>query len=322
MTRIYKKISAGKIFKILERFNIGVVVKAERIKTSGNIAYLVTAEKGRYFLRLCPAEGLRWRSKNEIAAEIELLKYVKKRGVPVILPIADKSGHEIISIGRCNGYMRPFIDAAEKLSPTIAETRAAGRILGGFHKKIKGYKTKNARKHIFDVSAARRYLRAHKKEILKSNFKNVVEFVGLIGKELSALNFPKILPTGMIHEDFGKRHVLWRGGKIAAVVDFDRSYYGSLLFDLGQALRGWCFVDDWKKWSVRHFRAFIDGYQSERKVTKIEKKYLIDVIRFGILERALAFCSRFVYSGQKKADEAYAWKSATTLLSQISRVEF
>ena len=91
------------------------------------------------------------------------------------------------------------------------------------------------------------------------------------------------------------------------------------MLDLGQALRGWCFVNDWTKWSDRNFRAFIGGYQSERKLTATEKKYFVDAIKFGILERALAFCSRFVFVKKNKDDEYYAWHSATVLLAEIDR---
>jgi len=66
-------------------------------------------------------------------------------------------------------------------------------------------------------------------------------FVIKFEKEISNLSFPKELPQGMIHEDLGKRHVLWQNNKISGILDFDRCYYGKLILDLGQAVRGWCF---------------------------------------------------------------------------------
>ncbi|MBU2263161.1 hypothetical protein KJ750_00675, partial [Patescibacteria group bacterium] len=89
----------------------------------------------------------------------------------------------------------------------------------------------------------------------------------------------------------------------------DRSYYGKLIFDLGQACRGWCFVSDWKKWSNKNFRALIKGYEKERKLSSLEKKHLIDAIKFGILERGLAFALRYILVTKDSEDEKYAWHS-------------
>ena len=120
------------------------------------------------------------------------------------------------------------------------------------------------------------------------------------------LNFPNNLPSGAIHEDLGKRHILWQKNKIIAIVDFDRSYYGKLILDLGEACRGWCFIDNWKKWSNKNFQALINGYQNKRKLTQLEKKYLVDAVKFGILERSLAFCLRFIQETKDSEDKEYA----------------
>ena len=82
-------------------------------------------------------------------------------------------------------------------------------------------------------------------------------------KEIFSLNFPKGLVRVRYMRTLGKRHVLWQNGKIAAIVDFDRSYFGFLILDLGEAVRGWCFVDNWRKWSDKNFKALIDGYQEK-----------------------------------------------------------
>lgn len=270
--------------------------KTKLFRTSGNIAYVVKSGKKKYFLRLCPA-GARSRSKKEIAAEIELLKYLHRKKNPVILPIAGKNGKEIISWEGRHGYLREFLKNKEKLNPNFLEVRAVGRLLGRMHFAVKNYKTKNPRLHRFDLPATKKSFAKNKNKILKAGFG---EFAARFEKEICALRFPKNLPKGMLHEDFGKRHILWKGGKITAVIDFDRAYFGPLILDLGQAARGWCFDKNWKKWDAKKFRAFISGYESERKLSVLEKKYLIDAIKFGCLERALSFLLNYIFGGGKK----------------------
>jgi Ser/Thr protein kinase RdoA (MazF antagonist) len=122
----------------------------------------------------------------------------------------------------------------------------------------------------------------------------------------------------MLHEDLGKRHVLWSGGKVAQIVDFDRSYFGPLVFDLGQACRGWCFSNDWKNWSNKKFGALIRGYEKSRKLNTGEKAVLVNAIRFAILERALAFCLRYIYVTHDSKDIVFACDS---LFRQIKTIE-
>ncbi|MBU1102838.1 phosphotransferase [Patescibacteria group bacterium] len=314
----YQKIPGVALRKIFAHFELGKILKTESLATSGNISYLVKTANKTYFLRLCPL-GPRWRSQGEISAEIELLHYLKKNNFPVIVPIKSKDNQEVISWKNHYGYLREFTKAKAKLNPSLLEIEKFGETLGWFHSLVENYKTKKRRQHSFDLAETQKYFKQKKNKILKSNFKNKKDFVERYEKEIFTLNFPASLPCGMIHEDLGRRHVLWQGSKIAAVVDFDRSYFGQLILDLGEAIRGWCFVDGWQKWSKENFTALAEGYQRRRKLTDLEKHYLSDAIKFGILERALAFCQRFVEVTQDSEDQKFALNSVFRQIDLVSK---
>lgn len=291
--------------ELLKRFNLGTIKKIKPLATSGNIAYIINTNKKNYLLRLSPL-GFRWRSKQEIDAELEIISYLLKKKFPVPKPIITKNGKQIISWKNHFGYLREFINAKPKLNPTPEEVKHFGELLGQFHNLVKDYKTKYERKHIWDLRETKKNFKQNKKIILKSDFKQKEKFVERLEKEIFSLNFPDNLPSGMIHEDLGKRHVLWYKDKIIVVIDFDRSYYGKLILDLGQACRGWCFTNNWEKWSSKNFQALISGYQNQRKLTRLEKEYLVDAIKFSVLERSLAFCLRFIEVTRDPEDERYA----------------
>ncbi|MBU4224112.1 phosphotransferase, partial [Patescibacteria group bacterium] len=175
-----------------------------------------------------------------------------------------------------------------------------GELGGRCHSLTESDKTKIKRTNCLDLKETQKHFKQAKAIILKSSFKDRGKFLEKYEKEILSLDFPNILPAGMIHEDLGKRHVLWNKNKISAIVDFDRAYYGKIVLDLGQACRGWCFTNNWKKWSNDNFRALIGGYQKERKLSLLEKKFLLDAINFAVLERALAFCLHAILSGNKK----------------------
>lgn len=301
---------------IAQKFDLARPRKIAPFATSGNITYKIESNKGKFLLRLAPF-GPRWRSKQEIAAELELIDRLLARNFPAPKPIFSKDGERIVSWKNHHGYLREFIKARAKLNPNEAEVKKFGEAVGRFHSLVENYKTKNKRKHIFDLAATRAYFKQKKARILKSNFRNKKGFVERLNREISALYFPENLARGMIHEDLGKRHILWQGNKIAGVIDFDRCYYGKLLLDLGEACRGWCFINNWTQWSNKNFQALLNGYQSKRKLTKLEKKYLLDAVKFGVLERSLAFALRYIEVTRDPEDEKFSRKSLFSLLDKL-----
>jgi homoserine kinase type II len=302
---IKQTLSKNALKVILARFDLGKILKIEPVPTSGNIAYAIKTKDKKYFLRLSP-EGKRARSQGEIAAELEFIRYLKKNKLPVVGPIKMKNGEEIIALVKHRGYLREFIRAEAKLAPSIKEIELFGEMLGWVHSVSQNYETKNKRKHIWNLSETQKYFIRKKQLILKSDFKGKNKFIDIFEKEIFSLDFPKKPPKGMIHEDLGKRHILWKKGKITAIMDFDRCYFGNLIDDLGQACRGWCFTDDWKKWSNDNFKALLRGYQKKRRLTNLEKHKLIDSIKFAILERALSFCVRYTEITHDSKDREYA----------------
>lgn len=303
---------------ILTRYNLGVIKKIEPLATSGNISYIILTDTGKYFLRISP-DGERWRSRNEIKAELELIDYLSKKGVPVINAELQENGEMIIELDNKFGYLRKYNKATEILDPNLEHFKEFGKILGKYHKTIEGYKTKSSREHIWDLEETKRNFKQDKEIILKSSFSQKEKFIKRFEEEISLLDFPENLPHGTIHEDLGKRHILWHEDKIIGIIDFDRCYFGKLVLDLGQVCRGWCFIEDWTKWSNKNFQFLIKHYQSERKLNNLEKKYLVDAIKFAVLERGLSFCLRFIQVTQDPEDGEYAMHSINRLLKMIEK---
>ena len=299
--------------KILSNFDLGKIKSISSLATSGNIAYIIESSQGKFVLRLSPT-GKKWRSKKEILAELELINYLLKNDFPVPEPLKDKNNNYLVFWKNHHGYLRKYISGRYKSRPTLKEIKDFGCLLGRFHELIENYKTKFKRVHIWDLQETQKYFIEIKSSILKSDFKESVKFVEEFEKQIFSLKFPDNLLKGMIHEDLGRRHILWNQNQIVGLIDFDRSYYGQLILDLGQACRGWCFTNNWQKWEQKKFRALLSGYQKYRRLSESEKKYLSTAIKFAILERSLSFCSRYINVTKDKDDEKYAWLSINKLI--------
>ncbi len=298
-------ISVASVRDVLRRYGLGTGVKIVQASTTGNIGFIITAEKKKFFLRLCPT-GRRERSADEIYSEISLLKRLARNNFPIVLPLRADDGSEVVSIGEHHGYLRQFIEAKYRNNPSLSDIHELGRTLGRYHRLIESYRPSRPRKHRFDYHTTLRHWHDVKNEVLESEIFSAAKFVEGFEKEMSRLRFPNGLPRGFIHEDLGKRHVLWNGSEIIAIIDFDRAYFGPLILDLGQAIRGWCFVDDWRRFSIKNVKTLLSGYCSQRSLVSAEKDCLIDSIKFAILERAQSFFLRAVFGDAEEGDIRFA----------------
>ena len=164
------------LINILKEYNIGRIKKTKSLPTNGNIAFLIDAGLKKYILRLCP-EGDRWRSQEEIAAELELISYLNKNKFPAPQPIAKKSREVIIEYKNKFGYLRKYNPGQAFLKQSIKQVMEFGKTLGWFHNLIENYKTKHKREHIWDLETTQKNFLEIKKTILKSNFPKVDKFV-------------------------------------------------------------------------------------------------------------------------------------------------
>lgn len=303
-------LSQKDLSKIIKLYDIGKIIKVKPLLTSGNIAYIVETLKNKYVLRLCPA-GVRSRSRSEIIAEVELIRYLLKNNFSAARPISDKFGNIAISLKNHNGYLREFMDGREKINPSLEEIKIFGNLLGRFHRLTENYRTKNKRKHIFDPRETKKYFEKNKKLICNDGQKGEL-FSKIFSDEINQIKLSKNLPSGTIHEDLGKRHVLWRGNKIVGIIDFDRCYFGHLILDLGEACRGWCFKRNWKLWDNNSLKALLVGYCRKRRLKKIERDCLFDAIKFAVLEKAISFYTRYLFVTHDAKDRKYALHSVGT----------
>jgi len=303
--------SIERVRDILSRYDIGRIDKIEPLETSGNVSFVIEVGEKKYFLRLSRSAGPRHRSKEEILAEIELLEYLAFNEFPVILPVANKVCQRLIGVDGYNGYLRAMTTAREIENPNHEQIKKFSRLLGRLHNLTENYQGEFKRKHVFNPEHARLVFSERKGVILAGDLIEKERFVADWEKEANNLSFPDDLPEGMLHEDLAKRHVLWEEDKIVALIDFDRAYIGKLIWDVGQALRGWAWAGEETNMDevMVKSKALISGYQTERKLADLEKESLVDALKFAFLERAQAFAFRYTEVTRDVNDADFAWEN-------------
>jgi len=288
------------------------VNKTQRMKTSGNYTHFITTDKDRYVLRL-NGDGWRYKTPEEIKSEVKLLKFLCSHSILVPNPIKISNSF-VISFGGRNGILYKYLDAEPVVNPNLYNCFVVGESLAKMHKLTENFKFPNKRRN-WDLEATKETFEELKEKFRKNSCLKKHKFAENIQCVLDELKFPKKLPKCAIHEDLGRRHVLFKNSEIYGILDFDRSYFGFSVLDLGQAARGWCF-DNWIYWNEEKFKFLLMGYKSQRKLTKLEREYLLDSIKFGILERVIAYGYKFVYT-KNEEDVNFAIHSLINLIPQV-----
>ncbi|EYF01346.1 homoserine kinase [Chondromyces apiculatus] len=91
-------------------------------------------------------------------------------------------------------------------------------------------------------------------------------------------------PSVVIHGDLFRDNVLWRGGEIAALLDFESASRGSAAFDLAVTALAWCFGD---ALDARLVQAMGAGYASVRRLGREEEGRLFHEARVAAVRFAV-----------------------------------
>lgn len=95
---------------------------------------------------------------------------------------------------------------------------------------------------------------------------------------------------GLVHGDLFRDNVLWEGGRIAALLDFESASEGSYAFDLMVTILAWCFGD---RLDPALARALTDGYQRARPLAPAERASLHEEGTFAALRFSITRLTDF-----------------------------
>lgn len=79
------------------------------------------------------------------------------------------------------------------------------------------------------------------------------------------------LPLGLIHGDLFRDNVLWQGGELSALLDFESASRGIFAYDVMVCVHAWCYGDGYQ---LSHVAALLDGYTRVRALEAVEWQLL------------------------------------------------
>ena len=308
---VYTKLDKRDIEEILSNYSIGKLKSFKGIQEGiENTNYYLLVEEKKYILtiyekRVNP-EDLPFFS--ELMSGLNNKKY--KCPVPIInnknTTISDYKGKKLMIVS--------FLEGKAKQVLTPNDCKQVGIEVARMHEITKDFRIK--RNNNLSITSWRNLFNSIKNQCAKINkdLPNLIE-ANLIDVEK---NWPKNLPSGIIHADLFNDNIFFKNGKFSGIIDFYFSCNDFYSFEIAICFNALCF-DGQKSnlsFNVTKAKNFIDGYSKIRKLSKEEKEN-IKVLSQGA---ALRFLLTRVFDALNTVEGAIV--KVKDPLEYLKRLEF
>ena len=257
---------------IARAFALGPVRAVQPIAAGTiNSNFDVTTERGRFFVRV--NEG---KSEPDVAWEARLVSALATAGVPTPAPLVAAGGRPYAPLGDKWVSAFPWRDgrhlAPADVTPSHAE--ALGAALAQIHHAGLALPAAWRRTSIYDHA----HLVARYRSFAGARDPELARAIAVLGEELAAAEHARAVREaathGLIHGDLFRDNVLWRDGKITAILDFEQASGGSLAYDLAVALNDWSWDPAARAPRPAIAAALVAGYQRVRPLPATDRAAL------------------------------------------------
>lgn len=270
---VHTSINRSEIKNILNSYDIGSLKVFEGISEGiENTNYFLETTNNKFILTIFEKRV----KKKDLPFYLKLMSHVKKEGLNCPVSVENLEKNKLSKLKNKFFSIFTFIEGKCLTNWNEKTCYQVGKKLAEFHlinfsfkcEKMNDYGINNWNSIYNQISSKMDlYLPGLEKKIFR---------------ELNFLqkNWPKSLPTGIIHADLFPDNVLFKENKISGIIDFYFSCSDFLIYDLSISINAWCFKN--KTIQPKLLKSFIDGYESKRKITNREKK------KFNIFLRGAA----------------------------------
>jgi homoserine kinase type II len=160
---------------------------------------------------------------------------------------------------------------------TLIQLQQAGQMLGSLHMLAQSYKRVIDNRFSFErIVELYEWVRAR----VPGHFKQVIHTLDDEIAHQQQFQEDK-LPKGIIHGDLFADNLLFRGGKLVGVLDFEAACSGKFIYDLATAVNALCYREG--GYVFERFEALLQGYQQVRTLSLPEWDAFPNELRFSAL---------------------------------------
>lgn len=259
---VYTEVPDDELIEFVARYDIGAVLSCKGIAEGvENSNFLLHTESGYYILtlyekRVDPAD---------LPFFVGLMDHLAGAGISCPTPLKTADGEALGTLAGRPAAMVTFLDGLSVRRPTPEHCAELGKALARMHLAGQDFDMRRVNalsvpgwRPLFDLS------RARADEVRPG-------LTAEIDAELAALeaNWPKNLPSGVIHADLFPDNVFFIKGELSGIIDFYFACTDALAYDVAICLNAWCFEQD-LSFNVTKARALLNGYTQVRKFSDAE----------------------------------------------------
>ncbi len=265
---VYTKISKNDISLINKKFNIENFKSFKGIKQGiENTNYLLKSKNSKFILTIFEKRVL----KREIPFFINLMDRLSSLGVNCPKPLKNKKGKFLINIQNKTACIVSFLKGKDKKNLTNRNCYEVGRLIAQIHMYTK--KIKLSRVNSMGIKKLKPLV--NKITLKSGEFKNLKKFLKINLHNINK-NWPKQLPSGIIHGDLFIDNIFFKDNKISGIIDFYFAANDYFMYEIAICVNALCFDQVNSKFYLnkKKVKNLIKGYEKIKKLSNKEKNSL------------------------------------------------
>ena len=293
----YTKINKLEFKKYLKNYSFGDLYYFKGINEGiENTNYFFKTKYNKYVLTIYENKITERIKEKNLSFFIDLVNFLRKRKFPCPKILYSNNNKQLNFHKKKQYTIIDFVEGKIAKKINFQHCYKLGRTLATLHKKTLNFEKK--KKNNFSLNEwdklIKRKIKLSKKEsfFLKKEIKYIKE------------NWPKKLPTGIIHGDLFPDNVFFKDNNIVGIIDLSNACNDFFCYDLSICINAWCYEN---RLNIDKMKNLIKGYNSIRKIKIQEIKYLNLFLRASSLR---FYLSRLMDSQNKKIPKKYKKKLA------------
>jgi homoserine kinase type II len=290
---VYTKINKQLLNAFLENYKLGKLLNFEGIQDGvENTNYKLTMSTGSYILTIFEKRI----DESDLPFFIQLTKHLFEKNFLCPNPISNKNGIYINKIENKACVINTYLKGKKINFVTENHCQQLGQQLALMHDDTRDFKMsrKNTLSHLCwrDLFEGFRHNQNTK---YKKMFEDINTEIDFLEK-----NWPKDLPSGIIHADAFQDNVFFNNNIFSGIIDFYFACNDYYAYELAICLNAWCFNSQ-NELDTNKSASLLHSYQKYRKLSEIEKNTFSILLRGAAIRFLLTRLNDIIYH----QEEAY-----------------
>ena len=265
---VYTKINKKILAYINSKFRSKKFISFKGIKQGiENTNYLLRTRNEKFILTIFEKRV----SKKELPFFMKLMDQLNDSKINCPKPLRNNKGNYLIKLKNKSACIVSFLKGKDKKNLDIKNCYDVGKIIAEMHSSTK--KIKLYRKNSMGIKNLSPLLNSIKFKSKK--FTNIEKFLKINFTDIKS-NWPKKLPSGIIHGDLFIDNIFFKKNKISGIIDFYFAANDYFMYEIAICINALCFDKKNARFELnkKKVKNLIKGYESKRKILLTEKKSL------------------------------------------------